>query len=350
MRILFLVVLLLDGCATSLKSNQTRIKFDSDPPGATISTPAKNWGVAPVTLNWELNKGQATALSEPITATWISGATTTTKMNLTARQEGTYTLVRPQGVAGLDSDIERARNLKSAADFDQNKKCAEESKNPSCMNNAGVAAYNLGSKENAISWYTLAARYGEPTAIKNLTALGAPVPEPDLLRQQQQASNKSSDGTATALMLLLGGYSAYQQGKAAGYQSPPTPAYIPGLYSAPVLQAPSNDVCNCKGYAGVGGSCYAGVGGPAYAGVGGPAYAGVGGACYAGVGGSQYEGVGGPAYKGVGGPKYDGVGGPAYDGVGGPAYAGVGGPCYAGVGGPCYSGVGGGNSCPSVCK
>ena len=62
------------------------------------------------------------------------------------------------------------------------------------------------------------------------------------------------------------------------------------------------DVCNCKGYAGVGGPCYAGVGGPAYA------------------------GVGGPAYKGVGGP------------------------CYAGVGGPCYAGVGGGNSCPSVCS
>ena len=72
-----------------------------------------------------------------------------------------------------------------------------------------------------------------------------------------------------------------------------------------------NNVCNCKGYAGVGGPCYAGVGGPAYA----------------------------------------GVGGPAYDGVGGPAYDGVGGPCYAGVGGPCYSGIGGsGKSCPAICK
>ena len=36
-------------------------------------------------------------------------------------------------------------------------------------------------------------------------------------------------------------------------------------------QALANDVCNCKGYKGVGGSCYAGVGGAAYAGVGGPA-------------------------------------------------------------------------------
>ena len=72
-----------------------------------------------------------------------------------------------------------------------------------------------------------------------------------------------------------------------------------------------NNVCNCKGYAGVGGPCYAGVGGPAYA----------------------------------------GIGGPAYDGVGGPAYDGVGGPCYAGVGGPCYSGIGGsGKSCPAICN
>ncbi len=48
----------------------------------------------------------------------------------------------------------------------------------------------------------------------------------------------------------------------------------------------ANDICNCKGYAGVGGPCYAGVGGAAYAGVGGPAYAGVGGPCYAGVDGA----------------------------------------------------------------
>lgn len=115
-----------------------------------------------------------------------------------------------------------------------------------------------------------------------------------------------------------------------------------GVSEAAPSSAPNN-VCNCKGYDGVGGPCYGGVGGLAYSGVGGPAYAGVGGPCYAGVGG--------PEYDGVGGPRYDGVGGPAYDGVGGPAYDGVGGACYAGVGGPCYSGIGGtGASCPAVCK
>ena len=59
------------------------------------------------------------------------------------------------------------------------------------------------------------------------------------------------------------------------------------------MSSMSNDICNCKGYAGVGGPCYGGVGGPAYDGVGGPAYDGVGGACYAGVGGPCYSGIGG---------------------------------------------------------
>jgi hypothetical protein len=55
------------------------------------------------------------------------------------------------------------------------------------------------------------------------------------------------------------------------------------VFTFGMSSALANDVCNCKGYAGVGGPCYAGVGGPAYAGVGGPAYAGVGGACYKGL-------------------------------------------------------------------
>ncbi len=125
-----------------------------------------------------------------------------------------------------------------------------------------------------------------------------------------------------------------------------------------------NNVCNCKGYAGLGGPCYAGAGGPAYRGPGGPAYRGPayrgpggpayrgpGGPCYSGPGGSQYAGEGGPGYSGPGGPRYSGPGGPEYSGPGGSAYRGPGGPCYAGSGGPCYAGLGGsGANCPSVCK
>ena len=56
-------------------------------------------------------------------------------------------------------------------------------------------------------------------------------------------------------------------------------------------------------------------------------------------------------YAGIGGPCFAGIGGPANSGIGGPAYDGIGGPCFAGIGGPCYSGIGGtGKKCPNICK
>jgi hypothetical protein len=63
----------------------------------------------------------------------------------------------------------------------------------------------------------------------------------------------------------------------------------------------ATDVCNCKGYAGIGGLCYSGLGGPAYAGPGGPAYAGIGWPCYKEIGGKKYDGIGGSCYSGIGG-------------------------------------------------
>lgn len=183
-----------------------------------------------------------------------------------------------------------------------------------------------------------------------------------LIQQRQQQIEQQQEAESKARMFQGLSNAAQQMGNAISgsnsqqesptqqnynYQAPqPTASKI----GTSVRKGPNN-VCNCHGYAGVGGPCYDGPGGAAYSGIGGPAYAGVGGPCYDGVGGPAYSGVGGPAYKGVGGAAYDGVGGPAYDGVGGPAYSGVGGPCYAGPGGPCYSGVGGtGKNCPAICK
>lgn len=113
MRILHVlpIVLMLAGCATQLQPNQAKIEFHSNPPGATISTGKGNFGVAPAALVWTLSNGQATAVSEPITATWVSGATSTITINLTAGQAGVYTFNRPQGVAGLESDIQWAVHL-----------------------------------------------------------------------------------------------------------------------------------------------------------------------------------------------------------------------------------------------
>lgn len=117
MRILYamLIALIVTGCATQLKSNQAKVDFNSNPPGAIISTENGNFGHAPATLIWTLNNGQATAVSEPVTATWVSGATSTIRINLTAGKAGAYTINRPQGVAGLDADIQWAINLQQAS-------------------------------------------------------------------------------------------------------------------------------------------------------------------------------------------------------------------------------------------
>lgn len=143
----------------------------------------------------------------------------------------TKQLADEQQAAQKASEVtaEKARNL---ANFHGAKKCADETKNPTCINNAGTYALRLGNMGDARDWWTLAARYGDPVAIKNLTNNGFPIPEPDLLRGQEQARNnlvrqqeqaKNSDNAAAALLLLLGGVNAYQQGKAAGHRSTPTP-------------------------------------------------------------------------------------------------------------------------------
>ena len=179
-------------------------------------------------------------------------------------------------------------------------------------NNLGVVYARTARPELAVKSYTMAARYGDANARKNLTELNKPVPLPDLIGARQPAVGGGSVSSGTSS---------------------------------------SQAICNCKGYSGPGGPCYSGPGGLAYDGPGGPAYRGPGGACYAGPGGPEYRGPGGPAYAGPGGPRYDGPGGPAYKGPGGPAYDGPGGACYSGPGGPCYSGPGGtGKSCPAVCK
>lgn len=153
-------------------------------------------------------------------------------INCRVQLSRTKQLADEQQAAQKASEVtaEKARNL---ANFHGAKKCADETKNPTCINNAGTYALRLGNMGDARDWWTLAARYGDPVAIKNLTNNGFPIPEPDLLRGQEQARNnlvrqqeqaKNSDNAAAALLLLLGGVNAYQQGKAAGHRSTPTPA------------------------------------------------------------------------------------------------------------------------------
>ena len=108
MRLIYILALLLAGCA-SLAPNQSRIRFESNPPGATISFEGGSSGTEPQIRTWTLNG--PTGTSGMITATWVSGATASTKMSLLAGREGTYTFQRPTGVPGVDQDIKWAMHL-----------------------------------------------------------------------------------------------------------------------------------------------------------------------------------------------------------------------------------------------
>ena len=67
-------------------------------------------------------------------------------------------------------------------------------------------------------------------------------------RAASDAAAKKASSDA-ALMLLLGGFSAYQQGKAAAYQSAPMPAYQPIPSPQPAPMTPLRSPINCTSFA-----------------------------------------------------------------------------------------------------
>lgn len=54
------------------------------------------------------------------------------------------------------------------------------------MVNLGITQKNLGYNEAALSWLTLAARWGNKNAIENISSWGKTIPEPDLLIAKQR--------------------------------------------------------------------------------------------------------------------------------------------------------------------
>lgn len=103
--------LMTTACAT-IRPNQHEITFRSNPPGATISSGGQSWGVAPVVRVYALAQGQQEGRSQPVTATWVSGASTTVTMRIQAGYHGDYTFQRPQA-AGLDADLRWAIHLQT---------------------------------------------------------------------------------------------------------------------------------------------------------------------------------------------------------------------------------------------
>jgi hypothetical protein len=125
MRLLLLAILLLTGCS-SIQSDKTDITFYSYPAGAKISQGGKNFGAAPVTLTF--TRTPNTLTTNPLTATWMSGATTTLPISFAPYtthfffpDRQTYTFQRPQGANGTEVDIQWAIYLEQ-----QNKNQREE--------------------------------------------------------------------------------------------------------------------------------------------------------------------------------------------------------------------------------
>jgi TPR repeat protein len=90
---------------------------------------------------------------------------------------------------------------------------------PYGWNNLGVIHHRRNQIDQAIAYYTVAARYGIPTAQQNLVILGQPVPPVDL-----SVMSARSDG-GVLLQALLMGAASYQQGQNSVLTQPrPAPA------------------------------------------------------------------------------------------------------------------------------
>lgn len=101
--------ILLTGCATPLGPDEAAVTFSSNPPGATITT-AAGTERAPAVARFKLNPGQQTAVSSTVTARWVSGASASARINL-KRGNLHYVFQRPQGVPGLEQDVQYAIHL-----------------------------------------------------------------------------------------------------------------------------------------------------------------------------------------------------------------------------------------------
>lgn len=119
--ILVAAVALLAGCASKMA-----ITFDSRPTGAEILGWGKNYGYAPVTLYFPINKeikNNGYLVVPEVTAKWVSGATSTLRYGqFKVGSDWTQTFDRPNEAPNAQIDhqfaisLMQARAQKSAAD------------------------------------------------------------------------------------------------------------------------------------------------------------------------------------------------------------------------------------------
>lgn len=105
--VLLITTFIFNGCGT----NQYRVTYNSNPPGATLNCYGKNRGYTPITLNYQLDdksKENKFFYTEPCTANWISGLSKDydDKIDLEKFPEGVMqTLERPRG-EGYEKDAQ----------------------------------------------------------------------------------------------------------------------------------------------------------------------------------------------------------------------------------------------------
>lgn len=118
---LVILTIAIGGCASPprLAENQTRLVIYSNPAGAVIRYKGKSGNIesrsSPAPIIWSLDKGTYISTAF-VSATWASGAATTTRLNLYAGQDSTVLMQRPD-VPGLERDTQyAATTANSAAD------------------------------------------------------------------------------------------------------------------------------------------------------------------------------------------------------------------------------------------
>ena len=131
---LFLLVCsaFLSGCATPLKSNQVKVTFDSEPPGAMIYSGDQAHGVAPKTLIYDLPPDavkRGWIDDNNVRAVWPSGAVRKGVRLTMQIREGTVTFSRPSNAPGLDIDLAHAARLRQVAATEAQANAASEAAN-----------------------------------------------------------------------------------------------------------------------------------------------------------------------------------------------------------------------------
>ena len=109
------VLLFTSGCGgdSALRSDQARITIRSNPPGATIISKVSSER-EPQSYLFTVAPGQTAGITEFITARWVSGATTSKRINFVGGQTVNYVIHRSTNDPGLDKDIQWAMHLEQS--------------------------------------------------------------------------------------------------------------------------------------------------------------------------------------------------------------------------------------------